>query len=154
MLTSYVFISKLVLILPVLYSNNASTLGEFTDKYSAIPNFSLVNETNLIKILKAEIFVHINGQLRVTHIILGYDPISSSFQAPKYVIKANDPRLHHINIAVPSFLASPALEGTQLIELPFQCTVEEEATLSQPTPEETAKVVEVSDSEEDFEVFN
>ena len=94
MLTSYVFISKLVLILPVLYSNNASTLGEFTDKYSAIPNFSLVNETNLIKILKAEIFVHINGQLRVTHIILGYDPISFSFQAPKYVIKAKDLRLH------------------------------------------------------------
>jgi len=57
-LTSFVFISKLVLILPVLYSNNVFTLGEFADKYSVIPNFSLVNEPDLTRILKAEIFVH------------------------------------------------------------------------------------------------
>ena len=40
------------------------------------------------------------------------------------------------------------------MELPFQRTAEEEATFSQPIPEETANVVEVSDSEEEFEVFN
>jgi len=92
--------------------------------------------------------------LRATHIILGYDPISSSFQAPKYVIKAKDPRLHQVNIVVPGFLAGPAPEGTQLVELPFQRTAEEEATPSQPTLEETTKVVKVSDSKEDFEIFN
>ena len=41
-----------------------------------------------------------------------------------------------------------------MAELPFQCTAEEEATPSQPTLEETAKVVEVFNSEKDFEVFN
>ena len=52
---------------------------EFDDKYYAIPNLNLVNELDLTKILKAEIFVHKDGQLRVAHLILGYDPISSSF---------------------------------------------------------------------------
>jgi len=39
--------------------------------------------------------------------------------------------------------------------LPFQHTVEEEATPSQPTiKEEEEKIVEISESEDDFEVFN
>ena len=93
-LTFFVPICKLVLIcLPMSYSNNVFTFDEFADKYFTIPNFSLINEPDLTKILKAEIFVHTDRQLRVTHFILGYNPISSSFQAPKYVIKANDPRL-------------------------------------------------------------
>ena len=39
--------------------------GEFVDKRAAIPNLSLVDEPYLTKILKAEIFVHTDGQLRV-----------------------------------------------------------------------------------------
>ncbi|KAL0001256.1 hypothetical protein SO802_015037 [Lithocarpus litseifolius] len=100
------------------------------------------------------IFVHTDEQLRAAHIILGYDPISSSFQAPKYVIKMKDPQLQQINIVVPGFLASTPPEGTQKVELPFQRTVEEEATPSQPTPNEKPKVVELSDFEEDFKFFN
>ena len=103
----------------MLCSNYVFIFGKFADKYSAIPNLNLVNEPDLTKILKAEIFVHKEGQLRVTHLILGYDPISPSFQAPKYVIKAKDPGLQQINIIVPGFLASTPPEGTQLVELPF-----------------------------------
>ena len=85
---------------------------DFADKYSAIPNFGLVNEPNLTKILKAEIFIHKDGQLRVAYLILGYDPLSSSFQAPKYVIKVKDHHLHLINVTVPGFLnPDPTLEG-------------------------------------------
>ena len=40
------------------------------------------------------------------------------------------------------------------MELPFQCSAEEEAISSHPVLEETAKVVEVSDFEEEFEVFD
>ena len=55
-------ICKLVLIyLPVFYSNNCFTFDELTDKNSAIPNFSLVNEPGLTRILKSEIFMHIDG---------------------------------------------------------------------------------------------
>ena len=130
MFTSSVSFVNWFLFFPVLYSNHVFLFGEFSDKYSTIPNFSLVNELDLTRILKAEIFVHTDGQLRAAHIILGYDPISFSFQAPKYVIKAKDLRLHQINIAVSIFLTGPAVEGTQLVELPFQLTAEEEVTPS------------------------
>ena len=87
---------------------------EFDDKYYAILNLNLVNEPNLKKILKAKIFVHKDEQLRVAHLILGYDPIFSSFQAPKYVIKVKDIRLHQINIVVSGFLdAGLVLKGVQ-----------------------------------------
>ena len=105
--------------LSMAYSNNVFTFDEFANKYSATPNFNIVNEHDLTRILKSEIFIHTNGQLQATHIILGYDPISPSFQAPKYVIKAKAPGLQQINIIVPGFLASTPPEGTQLVELPF-----------------------------------
>ena len=53
-----------------------------------------------MKILKIEIFVNIDKKLRAAHLILNYNPFSFSFQVPKCVIKAKDPRLHQINVAV------------------------------------------------------
>ena len=94
------------------YSKKNFTFDEFTDNYSTTPQFNLVNELDLTRILKSEIFVHTDGQLRATQIILGYDPISSSFQAPKYMIKAKDPQLQQINIVIPGFLASTSPKGT------------------------------------------
>ena len=78
-----------------------------------MPNFNLVNQPSLDKILKAEVFVHSDGQLRVAHLILGYTPISKIYQAPKCIIKANDPRLHRISVATLGFLiTSLILDGT------------------------------------------
>ena len=89
------------------------------DKNAAVPKFTLVNEQSLDKILKAEVFVHSDGQLRAVHIILCYTPISTSFQAPKCIIKARDPHLNRISVVVPSFLtADPILEGILKIALP------------------------------------
>ena len=45
-----------------------------------------------------------DGQLRAAHLILGYTPLSLAFQALKYVIKARDPRLHHISVAYQGFI--------------------------------------------------
>ena len=113
-------------------------------------------------------FVHSDGQLRAAHLILGYTPISKSYQAPKCVIKAKDPRLHRISVATPGFLTTgPIPEGmltTDLIPesitkvaLPPQYTTGE-ATLSYPAitkeEEKEEEVVEVSDSKDEFEVFN
>ena len=72
------------------------------------------------------------------------------------MIKVKDPRLHQINIVVPGFLVtSPILEGVQQVELPFLHAVEEEAALSQATvKEEEEEMVEISESEDDFEIFN
>ena len=128
---------------------------EFADKHSATLNFGLVNELDLTKILKVEIFVHTDGQLRAAHLILNYNLLPSSFQAPKYVIKARDPHLHQINITVPDFfILGPFPTGVQQVELLFQHVAEEEATPSQPMIKEEEQVVEVSNFEDEFEVFN
>ena len=47
--------------LSMAYSNNVFTFDEFADKYSATLNFNLVNEPDLTRILKSEIFVHTDG---------------------------------------------------------------------------------------------
>ena len=78
-----------------------------------MPNFNLVNQPSLDKILKAEVFIHSDDQLRAAHLILSYTPISKSYQAPKRVIKAKDPRLHRISIAALGFLTTgPIPKGT------------------------------------------
>ena len=115
---------------------------DFADKYSTILNFGFVNEPDLTKILKAKIFIHKEEQLRAAHLILCYNPLSSSFQEPKCVIKVKDRHLHLINVAVLVFLnPNPTLEGVQKVEPLFQYFAKEE-------------VVEVSNFEDDFEVFN
>ena len=138
-----------------IFSNYTFVFWIFADKNFTAPNLNFVNEPDLIRILKFEIFLHTDGQLCHFHIILGYKPISSSFQFPKYVIKAKDPQLQQINIAVARFLASPPLEGTQQVELPIQRVTKEEATSLHPAPEEeNIRIIEVVDSEEDFKVFD
>ena len=127
----------------------------FANKNIVVPNFSPVNQPSLDKILKAEVFAHSDGQLRAAHLILSYTPISKSFQVPKCVIKAKDLHLHRISVVVPSVLsADPILEGIPKIALPSQCAVKEEATSSQPSTKEEEGIVKVSDSEDDFEIFN
>ena len=79
-------------------------LDDFADKHAAEPNLNLVNKESLDKILQAKVFIHDDGQLQASHLILGYKLISSGFQAPKCVIRAKDPHLHRISVAVPGFL--------------------------------------------------
>ena len=154
-------------------------LDGFADPSTAVPNLSLINQESLDKILRAEVFVHSDGQLRAAHLILGYTPISKSFQAPKCVIKTKDPRLHRISIATPGFLVTrlvpegtltivplpegtfattPILEGILRVAPPLQ-HVAEEAISSQPTTKEEERekdrgMVELIDSENKFAVFN
>ena len=49
-------------------------LNGFADHHPAILNFNLVNKQSLDKILKAEVYVHSDSQLRAAHLILGYTP--------------------------------------------------------------------------------
>ena len=59
--------------------------GEFANKYSAIPNLCLVNEPDLTKILKTEIFVHTDEQLRAAYLILSYNPLSRGVRRSSWV---------------------------------------------------------------------
>ena len=58
-----------------------------------------------------------DNQVKAAHKILRYDPIQKSFSAPKYMIRAKDPRLHSIIIAEHGFLlvkGSPIPKGVPL----------------------------------------
>nr|POE63902.1 hypothetical protein CFP56_01940 [Quercus suber] len=87
-------------------------LFTFADKNFIAPNFNLVNRRDLNRIFQSNIFLYKDEQLCIAHVILGYKPISSSFQSPKNVIKAKDSQLHLIDIAVPGFITGPPPEGT------------------------------------------
>ena len=64
----------------------------------------MIKWADLETVLHAEVFVNESDhQVRVAHKILGYDPIQKSFAAPKYVIKAKDPRLQKITVAKHGF---------------------------------------------------
>ena len=156
---------------------------DFADRHAAEPNVKLVNKDSLEKILKAEVFMNTDGQLRAAHLILGYMLISLSFKAPKCVIKAKDPCLHRISIVVPGFLlpegvpvpegslaTQPILEGTHTsqpilkgmpkVAFPPQHT-SDKATSSQPSSKEKdeeekkqKQVVDVSDSDDLYKFFN
>ena len=91
--------------------------NDFADRHATEPNINLVNKESLDNIFRAGVFVHEDGQLRVAHLILGYKPISPSFQTSKCMIRARDPRLHRISVASPGFLLPegvPVPEGTLL----------------------------------------
>ena len=55
-------------------------------------------------------------QVRAAHKILGYDPIQKSFLAPKYVIKAKDPRLQKIIVAEHGFFFPEGFSAQQAAE--------------------------------------
>ena len=88
------------------------------NEYHTTPNKNLVNFPDLNRILMSKIFLHKDGQLRVVHIILKFEPISKCFQNPKNVIRTKDWQLALIDIVVPDFLlTNPSLAGTQDTQL-------------------------------------
>ena len=89
-----------------------------------------------------------------THLILGYVPISCTFQAPKYVIKVRDPRLHRINVVVKGFLllkGASIPEGVPLVGSSSSRPVVEEKDKKAAKEE---KVVQLGSFKDEFEVFN
>ena len=83
---------------------NKGTFSLFADPHAFERHLHLVNQVDLETILRAEVFVNESDhQVRAAHKILGYDPIQRSFVAPKYVIKAKNPRLQKITVTEHGF---------------------------------------------------
>ena len=70
-----------------------------------MPNFNLVNVHDLNKMLRFEVFVNEDRQLRAIHLILDFQPLSDKFQDVGHAIRASDPRLAWIDVSMPRFLA-------------------------------------------------
>ena len=95
-----------------------------------------------------------DNQVRAAHKILGYDPIQKSLWAPKYVIRAKDPRLHKITIAEHGFLLpeGSSTQGGATLAGSFsshQATEDEEVRA-----ESEEQVAEFNRSEDEFDAFD
>lgn len=130
------------------------------DEYHTAPIKHSVNFKDLNRLLKLEIFLHKDGQLRAAHVILEYKPSTKHFQSPKNVIKARDQRLALIDAVVPEFLLSkPPLEGTQDAQLPAPLVAKLLYSLKPPIPSDDEakdpfpKHAIQDITENDFEVF-
>ena len=79
-------------------------------------------------LLRSQIFVNNDGQLRAAHLILDYEPISRTFLDVGNAIRVNDYRLVHIDVSRPGFLAPhdlppvdhPIPQGIPLAAQPLQ----------------------------------
>ena len=99
-----------------------------TDKLFTNPKLSLINVPELNYLLRSEIFVNNDGQLRAVHPILDFEPISRSFLDVGNSIRAGNHRLVHIDVSRPNFLVSydlppvdhPIPQGIPLVAQPLQ----------------------------------
>ena len=137
---------------------------------STKPQLNLVKRGSLDRILRSEVYVNeADGQLRVAHLILGYTPISRTFQVPKCVIKAKDCRLYRISVTYEGFVVLegiPIPEGTPFTQPFFVASPSIGASSSHPVLQEEEEeeeeeeetnpegIVTLSESSDEFEVFN
>ena len=75
-----------------------------TDKTQVNSQISLINVPVLNYLLRSQIFVIDDGQLRAAYLILDYEPLSRSFLDVGNAIRANDYRLVRIDVSWPTFL--------------------------------------------------
>ena len=73
-----------------------------------------MNVPALNYLLRSEIYVAKDGQLRVCHLVLGYRPLTRAFQAIGHAIRAGSPRLARIDVSKPKFLAREDLKPVVL----------------------------------------
>ena len=118
-------------------------------------------------ILQSEVYVNeADGQLRAVHLILGYTPISSAFQAPKCMIRAKDPRLHRISVAYEGFVVpegiplltstpftQPLPVATLLARVPSPSLILQEGEEEEEEQKDEG-YVDLTESTDEFEVFN
>ena len=118
-----------------------------------MPLLRLVNKASLDRILQSEVYVNeADGQLRVAYLILGYKPISCTFQALRCVIRAKDPRLHRISVAYEGFVVPegvPFPRNTPLTEPLLVATF----STGVPSPSPILQVKEEEEEEQEGEGF-
>ena len=163
-----------------LYVSDCSVFPCLTDKNHVSPRLSLTKVAALNYLLRSQIFVHDDEQLRAVHLILDYEPISNIFQEVGNAIKTNNYRLARIDVSRPHFLVAhdlppvnhPIPHGVPLAAQPIQqvplgiavveertassSSLEEEIDKFQFEEEETqgVKAVFISESEEETDEYS
>ena len=101
-----------------------------------------MNVPALNYLLRSEIYVTEDEQLRAAHLVLGYQPLSRSFQAIGHAIRAGSPRLARIDVSKNGFLAQRdlppvVLPGVRDPYLAEQLPPPNEPGVAVPVEEET-----------------
>ena len=94
------------------------------------------------------------NQVRAVHKILGYDSIQKSFSAPKYVIKAKDPRLHRITVAKHGFSLPEGSSARGGAMLAGSSSSQQAAEAEEVGAEGEEQATELGQSEDKFGVFD
>ena len=84
---------------------NVTLSLDFADKERTTPRLSLVNVQAFNFLLRSEIYVSEDGQLRAAPLILDYQPLSRALVDVGQAIRAGSPRLVRIDVSIPGFLA-------------------------------------------------
>ena len=127
----------------------------FADPHAFERHFHLVNRADLETILKAEVFVNeVDNQVRAAHKILEYNPIQKSFLAPKYVIRAKDPRLHRIIVAEHGFLLPEGSSTQRRVTLAGPSLSHQAAEVEGMRVESEGQVAELGQLENEFGAFD
>ena len=84
------------------------------DRRHISPRLSHTNVAALNYVLQSEIFVSEDQQLRAVHLILDFEPISKVFQEIGHAIGEGDPRINHIDVSRPDFLARDDISPVRL----------------------------------------
>ena len=88
----------------------------------------MVHVRDLNFILRSEIFVHWEGQLRASHLILGLEPVYSTWQAFGQALLVDSPLLLYIGVRHASFLP-PRLTVREAWDLDPRYTCSDELAL-------------------------
>ena len=84
------------------------------DRRHVAPWLKQTNVVTLNYVLRSEIFISEDGQLRAVHLILAFEPISKIFQEIGHAIRAGDPWINRIDVSKPDFLARDDLPPFRL----------------------------------------
>ena len=122
-----------------------------TDKFFTNPKLSLINVPALNYLLRSEIFVNDDGQLRAVRLILDFEPISRSYFDVGNFIQAGDHRLARIDVSRPNFLANynlppvdhPIPQGIPLAAEPLREVPLGEAILREGTASSSSLELEI-----------
>ena len=69
-----------------------------------VPDIRTVHAKDLNFILRSEIYVHWDGQLRASHLILGVEPVYFTWQNFKQTLLVDNPLLSYIDVRYANFL--------------------------------------------------
>ena len=76
-----------------------------------VPDLRPIHVKDLNFVLRSEIYVHWDGQFRASHLILGVEPVYSTWQPFKQVLLVDSPLLSYIDVRYANFLPPKLTTG-------------------------------------------